>query len=111
MACGGRVRVDTDGLSELVHKRPRLPDLDRFVDALSVSMYAHNAPIDERHCQPRPAGSDTAMLRFLAQAPSCLPEVTASAIEGLAGVDLAACESLAQESGVNFRRRTLDRVI
>jgi TatD family-associated radical SAM protein len=109
-ARGGRVRVNTDGLSDLVHKRSTLPDLGRTVDALSVSMNAQNQQVFDLHCQPRLAGSFAAMLRFLAQAPDYIPQVTATAIDGLAGVDIAACECIAQELGVNFRRRVLDQV-
>lgn len=109
-ARSGRVRVNTDGLSDLVHKRPTLPELSRCVDALSVSMNAQNQTIYDRHCQPRLAGSYQAMLHFLTQAPDYIPEVTATAIAGLEGVDIVACERLAQDLGVNFRRRMLDQV-
>jgi TatD family-associated radical SAM protein len=109
-ARGGRVRVNTDGLSDLVHKRPTLPELGSCVDALSVSMNAQDQPTYEHHCQPRLAGSYAAMLRFLAQASQFVPEVTASAIDGLPGVDIAACEHLARQLGVRFRRRVLNQV-
>ena len=44
-AHGGRVRVNTDGLANLVHKDDTLPLLAECVDALSVSMNAQNAEI------------------------------------------------------------------
>ena len=50
------------------------------------------------------------MLRFLKDAPRYIPSVTATAIEGLEGVDIAACRRLAQASGVKFRKRTLGKV-
>ncbi|MEW8587010.1 MAG: TatD family nuclease-associated radical SAM protein, partial [Candidatus Thiodiazotropha sp.] len=42
---GGRVRVNTDGLCNLVHKHDTLPELGACVDALSVSLNAQNREI------------------------------------------------------------------
>jgi hypothetical protein len=50
------------------------------------------------------------MLQFLRDAPKYIPEVTATAIEGLEGVDIPACRQLAQSLGVGFRKRLLDEV-
>ena len=107
---GGRVRVNTDGLANLVHKRNVLPEMAVCVDALSVSMNAHNAALYQRHCVPALPGSFTAMQAFLRQAPDYIDEVTATAIDGLPGVDVAACEQMAARLGVGFRRRELDVV-
>ncbi len=107
---GGRVRLNTDGLGNLVNKRNILPELQGLVDRVSVSLNAQNAEVYDRHCQPRLRGSWEAVLDFLAQAPRYIPEVTATAIDGLEGVDIEACERLAGELGVGFRRRQLDKV-
>ncbi|HEB58120.1 MAG TPA: radical SAM protein [Gammaproteobacteria bacterium] len=107
---GGRVRVNTDGLANRVHKRNVLPELAQCVDALSVSMNTHTAELYDRHCQPALDDSWQSMLEFLAAAPAYIKNVTATAIDGLPGVDIAACEALAHERGVQFRRRELDVV-
>lgn len=107
---GGRVRINTDGLANLVHKRNVLPEMAERVDALSVSMNAQNAEVYNRHCHPALKGSYEAMLEFLKEAPRYVPEVTATAIDGLEGVDIAACRTLAEKLGVRFRRRVLDVV-
>ena len=107
---GGRVRVNTDGLANLVHKRNVLPDMAGCIDALSVSMNAHNDEVYRRHCAPALPGSYSAMLAFLRQAPDYIDDVTATAIDGLPGVDITACEEVAARLGVGFRRRVLDVV-
>jgi len=109
-SAGGRVRINTDGLANLVHKRNVLPELARSVDALSVSMNAQEESVYLRHCLPALPGSYAAMLKFLTAAPRYIGDVTATAIDGLDGVDIAACEALAKERGVTFRRRELDKV-
>ena len=109
-AHGGRVRVNTDGLANLVHKDDVLPLLGECVDALSVSLNAQDADVYERVCQPGLPGSYEKMLGFLRAAPQHVPDVTATAIRGLPGVDIAACERLARDLGVKFRARELDKV-
>ena len=107
---GGRVRVNTDGLANRVHKRNVLPEMAGCVDALSISLNAQNAELYDRHCQPALPDSFAAMLDFVALAPRYIRDVTASAIDGLEGVDIDACRQLAEERGVKFRRRVLDIV-
>ncbi|HEC05948.1 MAG TPA: radical SAM protein [Thiolapillus brandeum] len=109
-AHGGKVRINTDGLANLVNKRDVLPEMQGVVDSLSVSMNAQNPDVYERHCHPALPGSWEAMLSFLEEAPKYIPNVTATAIDGLEGVDIQACEQLAKQRGVAFRRRQLDKV-
>ena len=107
---GGQVRLNTDGLANLVHKKNVLPEMEGLIDAISISLNAQNEDIYNRHCVPALDHSWHAMLDFLKLAPSYIPDVTATAIQGLAGVDIEACRALAQERGAKFRQRELDRV-
>jgi len=104
---GGRVRINTDGLANLVNKRNVLPEMQGLVDAVSVSMNAQTEALYIQHCAPQLKGAWQAMLDFLAAAPAYIPDVTATAIDGLAGVDIEACAKLAAERGVGFRARQL----
>ena len=104
------IRLNTDGLGNLVHKRNILPELSEVVDAVSISMNAQDEATYNRHCQPQLPGSYEAMLDFVRLAPAYIKKVTASAIHGLDGVDIAACRARAAALGVNFRQRELDRV-
>ena len=109
-AGGGRVRINTDGLANLVHKRNTLPEMAECIDALSISMNTQDQATYDRHTQPTLPGSFDAMLAFLREAPQHISRVTATALHGLEGVDIAACEKLAHECGVSFKKRTLGRV-
>jgi len=107
---GGRVRINTDGLANLVHKRNVVPELATCVDAISVSMNAQNAAVYDRHCRPALPNAYPAMLDFLALASERIADVTATAIDGLEGVDIEACRELAMARRVKFRARRLDVV-
>ena len=105
-----RVRLNTDGLANLVYDRDVTPDLEGPVDALSISLNAQNEAIYNRHCRPTLPGSYNAMLEFADRVRDFVPDVTLTAIDGLEGVDIAACERIARDLGVKFRRRVLGAV-
>jgi TatD family-associated radical SAM protein len=107
---GKQIRLNTDGLGSLVHKRNILPELSEVVDRLSISMNAQNEDVYNRHCQPQLPGSYQAMLEFIGQAPQYIEDVTVTAINGLDGVDIDMCRRQAREMGVKFRQREMDRV-
>ncbi len=104
------IRLNTDGLGSLVNKRNIVPELAECIDAVSVSMNAQDEAVYVRHCRPAMAGSYVAMQDFLKEAKLHIPEVTATAINGLEGVDIKACKALAEQLGVRFRARELDVV-
>lgn len=105
-----RIRINTDGLANFVYGRDVTPDMEGLIDALSVSLNAQNEEIYNLHCRPKLPGAYGAMLEFVKHAREFIPEITLTAIDGLPGVDIAACEKIARDLGVNFRRRVLDVV-
>lgn len=107
---GRRVRVNTDGLANLVHGRNVASEMAEVVDAVSISMNAQNAEVYEQHTRPKLAGAYEAMLAFAGCARDAGMEVSMTAIDGLKGVDIGACRAIAEELGVGFRRRVLDVV-
>lgn len=102
-----RIRLNTDGLANLVYGRDVTPDMESLIDALSVSLNAQNEEVYNLHCRPKLPGAWGAMLDFVKRAREFVPEITLTAIDGLPGVDIAACEKIARDLGVGFRRRVL----
>lgn len=109
-AQGCRIRVNSDGLANLVHGRDVTPELAEVVDAMSISMNAHDEVTYVRHTRPKRAGAWQAMLDFAVAAKGAGMAVTVTAIDGLEGVDIAACEAIAERLAIPFRRRMLDEV-
>ncbi len=107
---GKPIRLNTDGLANLVHGRDVTSELAEVVDAVSISMNAQDEALYERHCRPKQAGAFEAMQDFARRAGEQGMAVTLTAIDGLEGVDIAACERIASSLGVGFRRRMLDVV-
>ena len=107
---GGTVRINTDGLASLREGRDVTGELAEVVDKLSISLNAQDEPTYIRHTRPRLPGAYQAMLDFAKRASERGIEVTLTAINGLDGVDIAACEAIAREMGVAFRQREIDIV-
>ncbi|MBI5562383.1 MAG: YchF/TatD family DNA exonuclease [Deltaproteobacteria bacterium] len=107
---GCKVRIDTDGLANLVHGRNILPEL-QFVDSISVSL---NAPDSETYQRlvKTPFGDRAypAILYFLREAKKHIAKVTASVV-AVPGLDVEACRKAAEDGiGVAFRVRPYDSV-
>ncbi|MFQ5354263.1 MAG: TatD family nuclease-associated radical SAM protein, partial [Thermodesulfobacteriota bacterium] len=102
---GCTIRIDTDGLANLVHGRNVLKEL-MFVDCISVSL---NAPDSETYQKiiktPFGDAAYPAILFFLREAKKFVPRVVASVV-ALPGLDIEACRRVAEEdAGVGFRVR------
>lgn len=109
-ARGKPVRINTDGLANLYHGLDITPWLKGRVDALSISLNAQDEELYNAHCRPLREGSYGAVLEFIERALDQVPQVTVTAIDGLPGVDIDACEDIAGRLGARFRRRVLDQV-
>ncbi|MFV7785713.1 TatD family nuclease-associated radical SAM protein [Shewanella marisflavi] len=104
---GGRVRVNTDGLGNLFHRRNILPELAEVVDALSISLNTDTEADYLTHCQPKLKGSYEALWDFIRLAPEYIGEVQVSAIEGLEGVDIDRCREQVLAAKAEFKHRKL----
>lgn len=109
-AQGARIRLNTNGLGNQYHQRDITPELKDVIDVLSISLNAQNAELFEKHCLPRKENSYQALLDFIVCARQHIAEIYLTAVEGLEGVDIPACEQIAHELGVKFRGRTLNEV-
>jgi TatD family-associated radical SAM protein len=105
-AHGVRVRVNTDGLANLVYRRNVVPELRGLVDSVSVSLNAQNEALYNEHCQPSRPGAYEACKAFIREAVKYLPEVVVTALDGLPGIDIDECQRIAEKDlGACFRRR------
>lgn len=102
---GVKVRIDTNGHGNLIHKRNILPELAGLVDAVSVSLNAQNAEVYDKISQPKfgPAAYD-AVKEFIRESKKVIPEVIATVVSA-PEVDIDACRRIAEDLGVKFRVR------
>jgi len=107
-ARGAKVRVNTNGHSDLWHKRPTAAELAGLVDVVSISLNADNAADYVRLVKPAwGERSFQALLDFARDAARAVPEVVFTLVDD-GTVDIPACRRLAVEYGAALRVRPLD---
>ena len=101
-----RIRLNTNGLADLIQGRAVAGEMKGAIDAVSVSLNAPDAATYAKLCQP--AFGDPAfpaILEFIKQAKLFVPEVVASAMEG-SGIEMGRVKHLVEnELGVPLRIR------
>jgi TatD DNase family protein len=105
----GRVRINTNGHANLIHKRDILPELKGIVDSISISLDAQDEETYNRLCKPAFKNAFSEVLRFTKRAAELIPHVQVSVVD-LPGVDVDKCRRIAAELGVHFRLRKYDVV-
>lgn len=107
---GAKVRLNTDGLGNLFHRRNILPELAKCIDAMSISLNADTEAAYIKHCQPKLPNAYAAVRDFINLAPQHIKSVSVSAINGLTEVDIEHCRQIAINAGCHFTERQLDVV-
>ena len=106
------IRVNTNGLGDLIAGAPTAARFKGLVDTVSISL---NAPTAEEYfkvCRPK-FGLDSyaAMLRFAAEVKDVVPSVVLSVVgtEDMTEEKVAACRAVCDRIGVPLRVRTYAR--
>lgn len=105
----GRVRINTNGQANLIHKRDVISELKGLIDSVSVSLDAQDETTYNRICRPAFKNAFPEVIRFIREAKEQIRDVRATVVD-LEGVDLKKCRELAEGLGVKFRIRKLDAV-
>lgn len=104
------IRINTDGQANMVHGRNILPELAGLVDSISVSLNAPDADTYKQICNtPFGEAGFEAVCTFIREAQQCIPLVVASAVT-IPGIDIEACQRLAESLGAEFRIREFAEV-
>ena len=103
------IRLNTNGLSDLIHGRPTAQELEGLVDIVSVSL---NAGTEQEYLEvTRPkfgAKAFEAMQQFAVDCKQYVPKVMMSVVDVLEPSELEAAKALSQKLGIYLRIRTFD---
>jgi TatD DNase family protein len=106
---GGRVRINTNGHGNLIHKRNILPEMQGLVDSMSISLDAQDEETYNHICKPAFKNAFNEVVNFIKEAKKYVPEVTATVV-AMEGVDIDKCREITDSLGVKLRVRSLDVV-
>ncbi|MDR1327688.1 MAG: TatD family nuclease-associated radical SAM protein [Heliobacteriaceae bacterium] len=102
-----KIRLNTNGHANFVHKRNIVPELAGLIDEISVSL---NAPTPEQYdelSQPKFRNAYNEVLDFIKKSSEAGIKTTASVVDGYKGLnlDLEACRQQAAGHGAALRVR------
>ncbi len=106
---GGKVRINTNGHGNLIHKRNILPELQGLVDSISISLDAQDEETYNRICRPAFKNAFNEVVNFIKEAKKYIPDVTATVVTS-EGVDIDKCKEITDSLRVKLRVRRLDVV-
>lgn len=101
------VRVNTNGLSDLIHGRAHTAhELEGLVDVMSISLNAPDADsflavTNSKFGQP----SFDAMLKFAAECKAIFPTVLFTVVDVISPQQIAQCQKIADDMGIPLRVR------
>ena len=97
------IRINTNGLANLITGRNAALDLDGRVDAVSISLNASTPEGYDRLCHSRfGLRAFPAILRFTSTAVLNVPHVRMTAVSTLPKAELDACQKVAESVGADF---------
>lgn len=100
------VRVNTNGLSDLIHEKPTAHLLQGAVDVVSISLNAGTPAEYLRVTQSCfGARSFDAMLKFAADCKKNLPKVIFTVVDVISKDELAGCREISSRMGIELRVR------
>lgn len=101
-----KVRINTNGLSDLINGKETVPLMAGVIDKVSVSLNQCTAEKYESLCHPKfGLKSWDAMLKFTGEAKKLLPEVAMSVVGVIPEEDIARCREIAAGFGIVLRVR------
>lgn len=100
------LRLNTNGLSDLINGRSTAPELEGLLDAVSISL---NAPTKEEYdAVTRPSfkeDSFAAMLRFAGEVKNYVPDVMFTVVDIIGEEKIERSQEIADEVGIRLRIR------
>lgn len=104
---GKPVRINTNGLSDLIHERETAPMLEGIIDSVSISLNEADAQKYMDLCHPRfGMESYNAILKFIGDVRNYVPNVAVSVVcHSISTESIEKCRQMAKEWGVTFKER------
>lgn len=100
------IRVNTNGLGDLINGREVAPELVGLVDIISISLNTSDPGNYVKICKPEYGDQAfPAVLRFAESCKKHVPEVIFSVVDVIPDWDIKACRQIAELIGVSFRVR------
>lgn len=100
-----KIRLNTNGLANLYHKRNIIPELAKVIDSVSVSLNAPTAEKYQEVTRPQFENAFPALLEFAELAKEAFEHVQFSIVDVLPEEEIKECQRIADERGIYLKIR------
>ena len=100
-----KIRLNTNGLANLYHKRNIIPELAKVIDSVSVSLNAPTAEKYQEVTRPQFENAFPALLEFAELAKGAFEHVQFSIVDVLPEEEIKECQRIADERGIYLKIR------
>lgn len=102
------IRINTNGLSDLIHGEKLIPRFKGLIDTVSVSLNACTAEEYDRRCHSQfGAAAFDAVLEFTRQAVFYITHVVMTVVDVAPAEEISRCRRICEGLGADFRVREL----
>ena len=102
------IRLNTNGLSDLLHERKTAQDLHGLVDIVSISLNAGTEEEYRKVTRPKFPNAFAALQEFAADCKDSVPTIMYSVVDILPKAELDAAQALADRQGIPLRVRKFE---
>lgn len=102
------IRLNTNGLGNLYHKRNIIPELATVIDSVSISLNAPDAQEYEKVTRPSFPNAYEAMLDFAQECSRTISHTQLSIVDVLPEEDIKKCQEIADSRGVFLKIRKFE---
>lgn len=99
------IRVNTNGLGNLYHKRDIVGELAEVVDSISISLNAPDAESYQKVTRPQFENAYEALLEFAEKCNKAIAHTQLSIVDVLPKEDIETCQKIADERGIYLKIR------
>lgn len=103
-----RIRLNTNGLANLYHKRNIVPELANVIDSVSISLNAPNAKRYQEVTRPQFENAYSALLEFALLSKETFGWTQLSIVDVLSQEEIEACQKVADDLGISLRIRKFE---
>ena len=100
-----KIRLNTNGLANLYHKRNIIPELAKVIDSVSISLNAPTAEKYQEVTRPQFENAFPALLEFAELAKGAFEHVQLSIVDVLPEEEIKECQRIADERGIYLKIR------
>lgn len=100
-----KIRLNTNGLANLYHKRNIVPELSKVIESVSISLNAPTAEKYQEVTRPQFENAFPALLEFASLANKSFAHTQLSIVDVLPKEDIEACQKIADDRGIYLKIR------